>query len=548
MNSPATSKKNNLFINYQSPMSNLQHPLRNALYLLLLILAAPCVQAQTKVFKAVAEDMSMQFETIRQDGNLVGYLAFNQLEKSSADSFHYRIVIMDENLNDIGKVDFNEEKLWLKAVSFESDVLCMAYIKSNFVGKEFRTARAVHRATKEAKTNLFAQFVSLQGKILGTRSIPMDVKPDAQFEGGWSHKMVGNGRLKQSIQLRNISGKGFACFYGDDSKNNLVVLNTNGTIAWQKIVRDEAEDYTLLTSGTEISILIKVKDEMKEGGYELLSYNATDSAVYPKFIVRDKHGNSLKVMTFDNDPVTGKPYLSGMIIDPHKGNYTMNGKQISRGPYDGVFTINLNGHHKSDIQTSFSYWADGSQSFVDKYGLFTDPQTYALLKSSFKDYEGNTWFTGSGLYRKTRWGIVIAAVVTAPTILIPGYLMLWGTQKCGMQNALLLKQDSKGVLSLASTIPTSKYSSYQGKAPFYQYQDHASFYPVSNSDTKTDYLVIDDNTNIFIYNINQKKIARTIPHQDKTSTISVFPAKEGSVMVSEYNIKDRTTRLSIETL
>jgi len=94
--------------------------------------------------------------------------------------------------------------------------------------------------------------------------------------------MVGNGRLKQSIQLRNISGKGFACFYGDDSKNNLVVLNTNGTIAWQKIVRDEAEDYTLLTSGTEISILIKVKDEMKEGGYELLSYNATDSAVYPQ--------------------------------------------------------------------------------------------------------------------------------------------------------------------------------------------------------------------------------------------------------------------------
>ena len=53
----------------------------------------------------------MQFETIRQDGNLVGYLAFNQLEKSGADSFHYRIVIMDENLNDIGKVDFNEGKL-----------------------------------------------------------------------------------------------------------------------------------------------------------------------------------------------------------------------------------------------------------------------------------------------------------------------------------------------------------------------------------------------------------------------------------------------------
>ena len=82
-------------------------------------------------------------------------------------------------------------------------------------------------------------------------------------------------------------------------------------IAWQKIVRDEAQDYTLLTSATEVSLLIKVKDEMREGGYELLSYNAVDSTVYPKFIVKDKKGNSLKVMTFDNDPVTGKPYLSG---------------------------------------------------------------------------------------------------------------------------------------------------------------------------------------------------------------------------------------------
>jgi hypothetical protein len=530
-------------------MLNLKNLLKNSAYLLLLILTTPAAQAQTKVFKAVAEDMAMQFETIRQDGNLVGYLAFNQLEKSSADSFHYRIVIMDENLNDIGKVDFNEEKLYLKAVSFEQDVLCLAYIKSNFVGKEFRTARQLRHGTEDAKTNLFAQFVSLNGKILGTRSIPMDVKPDAQLAGAWSHKMMlANGRLKQAVQLRNIPGKGFACFYGDDNKNNLVILNTNGTLGWQKIIRDEAEDYTLLTSGNEVSLLIKVKDEMKEGGYELLSYNAVDSAVYPKFIVKDKKGNSLKVLTFDNDPVTGKPYLSGMIIDQHKGNSTLNGKQISRGPYAGIFTINLNGHHKSDIQTSFSYWADGSQSFVDKNGLFSDPQTYALIRSSFKDFEGNTWFSGSGVYRKTRWGIVAALVITAPTIIIPAYLGIWGTQKCGYQNALLLKQDSKGVITLASTIPTSKYGSVQGKMPFSDYLDHAYFYPVANSDTKMDYLVIDDTKNIFIYNVSQKKIARTIPHQDKTSTINVFPAKEGSVMVSEYNFKEKTTRLSIESL
>ncbi|HUB59730.1 MAG TPA: DUF6770 family protein [Puia sp.] len=522
--------------------------MKNTIYVLFLLLIIDNVNAQTKVFRQVVEDMSTQLETIRQDGNLVGYLAFNQLERSSEDSFHYRINIMDENLNDIGSVEFKEEKLFLKAVAFEGDVLCLAYIKSNFAGREFRTARQVRQATEAARTSLFTQFIGLNGKIIGGRNFRMDVKPDAEWEGGWSRKMIGNGRLKQPVQLRNITGKGFACFYGDDSKNRLLVLNTNGTVGWQKVVHDDAEGFNLLTSGPEVSLLLKKKDQMVEGGFELLSYNSADSSAYPRLILKDRKGNSLKVLAFDNDPVTGKPYVSGMIIDPNKGNDILNGKQLSRGPYVGVFTINLNGHKRADIQTNFSYWADGSKSFVDKYGLFTAPQSYARLESCFKDYEGNTWFTGSGVTRQTRWGIVAASIVTAPTVLIPAYLMIWGTQKCSLKDALLLKLDSKGGLSLENTIPTSKYHSVQGKIPFSEYPDRASFYPVTNSDTRTDYIVIDDTRNIFIYNVNQKKIARTIPHEDATGSIAVFPAKEGSVMVYEYNRKEKTTRLSIESL
>jgi hypothetical protein len=35
---------------------------------------------------------------------LVGYLAFTRLEQADADSFNYRITIIDENLHDIGAV------------------------------------------------------------------------------------------------------------------------------------------------------------------------------------------------------------------------------------------------------------------------------------------------------------------------------------------------------------------------------------------------------------------------------------------------------------
>jgi hypothetical protein len=73
-------------------------------------------------------------------------------------------------------------------------------------------------------------------------------------------------------------------------------------------------------------------------------------------------------------------------------------------------------------------------------------------------------------------------------------------------------------------------------------------YTVSNPETKNNYLVVDNAKNILIYNIEQHKLARTIPHQDANNYITLLPAKEGHVMVSEYDKKQKQTRLSIEAL
>src|SRR5450432_2299884 len=100
--------------------------MKKSLFALVLFPLTICTcQAQTKVFKEVGEDMSMQMSAILQDGSLVGYLAFTQLERASADSFNYKITIMDENLNDIGTINFREQKLILKAVCLEQDILCV---------------------------------------------------------------------------------------------------------------------------------------------------------------------------------------------------------------------------------------------------------------------------------------------------------------------------------------------------------------------------------------------------------------------------------------
>lgn len=130
---------------------------------------------------------------------------------------------------------------------------------------------------------------------------------------------------------------------------------------------------------------------------------------------------------------------------------------------------------------------------------------------------------------------------------MPILLLSPGTNKYCVRDVLLVKQDVAGKLSLATTVnaPTNGYA--WGGYAVSQY-DPNTYFALNNSATKTQYLVIDNMKNIDIYNVNQKKIARTIPRIDGKNIVTVLPAKEGSVAVTEYNTKDRSTRMSIEPL
>ncbi len=113
--------------------------------------------------------------------------------------------------------------------------------------------------------------------------------------------------------------------------------------------------------------------------------------------------------------------------------------------------------------------------------------------------------------------------------------------------AMLIKQDLKGALTFESVIDCNSSAFLPARAYLLAY-DTKKFYQVSNSNTKSNYIIVDDVKDIVIYNINQKKIARTVPHKDGQVRTNIFPAKEGYVMVSEYNRKEKYTRLSIEAL
>ncbi|MGG9961332.1 DUF6770 family protein [Ferruginibacter sp. SUN106] len=506
------------------------------------------VKAQSKVFQEVNEDISSEMKIITQDEALVGYLVFTQLEKASEDSFNYKITLMDENLNDIGTVNFREEKLDLDAVSFEQDILCLAYLKSNINGKVFKNRKEYNAF--DAKNAIFTQFLTLDGKIIKTNTNNISLKSaDYELWASPRSKFTYYGGLTHRIQLKNISQKGFACFYGDKDGCNLISYDLTGKELWKKSISEE-QAYSLLTSKADIYLLQKVKEKYYEGGYSLLSYNAADGKAYDKIALNDKEGNSLKVLSFANDPVTGTPYLSGSIIDQDKGNNISNGKQLAKGPYSGVFVMDVKGHTKTDIKQTFTYWGDGSQKpAISKRGYISDAKSYAIMTSSFRDYNGNTYFTGSEFVKKAKIGSIVSSIIFLPLVTVtPIILAVSGTTKCKVTDVALMKLNPKGSLSFETEIPCEDSKYLRGVFPLNGFLNQRSFYSVDNANTKANYMIVDDSKNIMIYNVNQKKIVRTVPHKDGKIRTYIFPAKEGHIMVVENNKKEKYTRLSIEAL
>jgi len=504
-------------------------------------------KAQSKVFKEVDDEISSTMKVISQDGALVGYLAFTKLEKASEDSFNYRITIMDENLNDIGKINFKEGKLDLQAVAFEGDVICLAYLRSNIIGEEFKNRKSYKSASENAKNTILTQFITLDGKIVKTNLIDVAIDVNALPTGMARRSAVGG--LKHSIQLSNVPQKGFACFYGEDRSNSLLFYNTAGEELWSKHIND-AMDFLLTTTKDDIYLLSQMSQANLydyEPKFQLEGYNVAQNIAYARYTLQDKQGNPLYLTNIDRDPVSGNLCITGKIAHPGRSVISTL-KNYTQRPYNGVFTLTFNGHGKSGIQETYSYWSDQSKvPVISKKGWFRESDSYSTLSNSFRDYEGNTYFTGSGIRRRTKWGSIASSVITAPFFIPPIIILALGTVKCKITGTMVIKQDAKGNITLNDVVPGDYYHYSVGKSVYSIYSEK-SFYHITNSVTKTDFLIINDKKNITVYNVPQKKILRTIARKDGKTSINVFPAKEGHIMVSEYNKKEKYTKLSIEAL
>jgi hypothetical protein len=500
--------------------------MKKGAFVLMSLLFVCSLQAQTKILKEIGEDISTQIKVITQDNALVGYLAFTRLEKANADSFNYRVTIIDENLHDIGTVNFRQENLDLQAVSFEQNVLCLGYIQSPLAGGESVRSRKDYKKAEGTATSshILVQFINLSGKVINSYYREVNLKTASLASGSAFSlspvKLIGY--LKYGMQIRNIPNSGFCLFYGDDVRQVLLSFDTRGALTHEQNATTIADRYIMRSSATEIYLLMKDNARAPEGGYKIYVYSARDLAAENNFDLRDGYDNWLKVLAFDNDPATGDPFIAGCIINPKRERQFFTPTDYSYTPYLGLFTLDL-GNATKEMHVNCSYWINENIPGISADGMFADKGFYVKYATAFRDYKGNTVFAGAALIGK-------------------GFV---GSAKYKLTDGVFIRQEPGGNVVLDNNIPCDE-TKYFGPMGILFDLDKKNFYTVADPDTKNNYTIIDDEQNIYIYNVNGKKVMRIIPHKDGNVKINVYPAKEGHIMVSEYNRKEKYTRFSIE--
>jgi hypothetical protein len=139
--------------------------------------------------------------------------------------------------------------------------------------------------------------------------------------------------------------------------------------------------------------------------------------------------------------------------------------------------------------------------------------------------------------------------IVAPLILPPAFILAGGaTYGFRATDAIMVKQDSKGQLTFDNAIPANHTRLYHKSAIYVGYYDKKRYYSIMNNDAKVNFVVIDDTKDILFYNVIKKQIVRTIPHKEGKLRTSIYPAKEGHVMITEYNKKENYLSVSIEAL
>lgn len=463
-------------------------------------------QAQSKVFKEIAGSVKTDFNEIKESGSVIGYLSLIQIEKTDADSFNYEIKLLDENLNDIGETKFKEIDLDLQSVAYENNILCLSFIKY----KKEKVKR------KERFNSSYAQyFINLEGEFVNKHEIA-----------------VTKGSSEQARNI-NVPTKGFIVFLKDKDGNKLVGYDNEGKLKWEHGI-GSIEPGTLQATSSIFGF-------HNSGDNNFMFYDVDDPKKKAKVSPKTPEEMNYTLLSLQN--INNRLVYAGTLRPA--ANYKQM-RNLRKGMDKGLFALEVEGLDKSKIRERVTYWGDGNSDLLRTNTTYrSDKKNQAIFANAVTDKDGNVYFFSTNLERRVRVGFIAANTILLPTVIFPVIFSSAGYNKYYYKNGSVLMMDPKNKIRIYDEVETER----SGKLFAQDYFGEARPYVMSasNSETSESHFVIRESNEYKIYNIKNKKI-KSFPASKKGIETSVFPGKDGHILVLERNSALKETKLSIVAL
>ena len=510
---------------------------------ILLALGANGVQAQSKLsIDKVYSTYLRNSGTIMENNQIKGYFFLYQSDKIDRFTNEYTLQILDQNLNKVQSIKFDDSR--------DLNLLEAAY-NGNSLSFLFKNS--------ETKT-LDMKVYSLEGKLKYTYSREYDKKTEAlmqEYEA--MHTDEGTNQ-----NVFDISQQGYASVLPlREGKQRTYQLDYYSSVSkkqWTYVPVDDEERYAQaeFLGNTDSLIILEVwkKSRMTSG-------NMTATLVGINFATRKKAWemeDTDERYTFVPTNVVPEKATGRIIV---MGTYFERNANIAKDASKGlaVFIIDSKG---KVLEKTYNSWATDFAKYlpVNVKGKI-DNIGYLFLHKFIQTPDGKIFAVGEGYKRQASAGGIALKVltITKPTtdvgatkIVITDMVMLQFDNKYRITNAMIYDKTNNTAMVGAVSDYNSQHliAKYLKAVGSFDYEfttgdTENSHFTVCYSDWVKSKEYKGQTFNSIRYN-GANFITDKIELKSKASTMKVFPAKPGSVMIMEYFKKDKRLDFRIEKI
>jgi len=511
---------------------------------MMLGLVSPMLHAQSKLsIDKVYSAYLRNSGTISAQGQIKGYFFLYQSDKIDRHTNEYTLQILDENLNKVRSIKFEDSK------------------KLNLLESAFNGNTISFLFKNEDTKTLDMKIYDLDGKLKYTYSREFDRKTDdlmKQYET--LHTDEGMNK-----NVFDMGEEGFVSVMpmrdGKQRTYEVDYFSSQTKKQWTYVPSDDAEKYAFAEylGCTDSLIILEV---LKKN--HALSGNVTSHLVGINVVTKKKQfdldysGDNFKLMPSYVAPLEGTPNV--LVIGPYYDKDDNLGKDFSKGL--AVYEMTTTGKVVNKVYNTWAgdfgkYLATNRKGKIDEVG-------YLYIHKVIRTPDHKLFVVGEGYKRQAN-----AAGIAVNTLMaLGGGRSNMGVTKIVVTDMVMMEFNDKYKVTGATiydkannTAEASTMSDYNSQHVIANYlkmigafdydfttgEADNSRFAVCYSDYERSHEYHGQTFNAIQYN-GSKFTTDKIQLKSKASKLRVFPAKAGSVMILEYFKKDKRLDFRLEKL